>query len=229
MIVDLNLTRCATDLDEVFHLAKGAGLDSKSSREVCCCWDMLQIWHDWIDSKFGRLKTLRHLSQPDDPPDIQLVFEARTIDFEHTRLQPYPLGGAEDVKHTEFPNLVTAVPALSKPPKNRAELLHSMFSVLDAPWANVGDELNVAAQSLVETLRNKMIRLPDGGIIGIVDETSYSHNDVQRLFEIAEHFVNSQNFSGFDRYTLIILNRPNHLQYRSALIVRGNKIETRGE
>jgi hypothetical protein len=228
MIVDLELTHCTRDLDIVFHQAKDAGLDSKSSREVCYCWDMFQIWHDWIDHKFGRLKTLRHRSPPDDPPDIQLIFDARIIDFEHTRLQPYPLGWAEDVKHTEFPNLATAVPALSKPPKNRAELLHSMVS-LDAPWAAVGDELKVAAQSLVETLRKKMIRLPDGGIIGIVDETSYSHNDVQRLFEIAEHFVNSRNFSDFDRYTLIILNRPNPLQYRSALIIRGNKMETRGE
>ena len=107
MIVDLELTHCTKDLDVVFHQAKDAGLDSKSSREVCHCWDMFQIWHDWIDHKFGRLKTLRHRSPGDDPPDIQLIFKERIIDFEHTRLQPYPLVGQ---KMSNTPSFQTQSP-----------------------------------------------------------------------------------------------------------------------
>jgi len=82
MIVDLEVKYCATDLDEVFHCARNAGLNAKSSREVCRCWDVLQIWQDWFHEEFGEFKSIRHRSPPDDPPDLELVFSEQTVAFE---------------------------------------------------------------------------------------------------------------------------------------------------
>src|SRR5437868_3372446 len=116
MIVDLELEHCGSDLDTAFRCARDAGLDKKSSREVCRCWDVLQIWRDWFHKKFGELRLIRHRSPPDDPPDLELVFERKIVAFEHTRLQPEHIGRADAVRKREIaPDVCTVVPAISKP------------------------------------------------------------------------------------------------------------------
>jgi hypothetical protein len=227
MIVNLELESCSADLDKVFHYARGLDLDPKRSHEVCEGWDMIQIWRDRIEERFGMLQSWRHRSDGDDPPDFDLVFPDRVVAFEHTRLQPYPLGWAEDVKQSELSDSYTAMPALSNPPKDREELLHTMTSVLDAPWANVVDEWDAIGKALADTLRRKMCRLPQGGIIGIIDHTSWWEHSLTFLFETAEQFINSPKLVGFEPYLLIILSRLNPKQYHSALIARGRKIECR--
>ncbi len=188
---------------------------------------MIQIWRDCIEERFGALQSWRHRSNGDDPPDFDLVFANRTVALEHTRLQPCPLGWADAVKHSELSDSFTAVPALSNPPKNREELLQTMTSVLDAPWTNVSDEWNVIEKALAETLREKMLCLPEGGIIGIIDHTSWWEHSIKFLFEVAERFINSPRFPSSEAYLLIILSRPNPVQYHSALITRGQPMECR--
>ena len=227
MIVNLELDCCSDDLDKVFHYAKRLGLNTKSSREICEGWDIIQIWRDRIEERFGQLKSWWHRSDGDDPPDFDLIFADHVIPFEHTRLQPYPLGWAEDVKHSELSDSFTAVPALSNPPKSREELIHTMTSVLDAPWTNVCDEWNEIAKALAKTLKEKMTRLPKGGIIGVIDHTSWWEHSLKFLFETAEQFINSEKLRNFQPYLLIILSRPNPAQYHSALLTRGNPMECR--
>jgi hypothetical protein len=64
------------------------GLGKAVSIEVVECWDMLAIWWDLIEERFGQVRSIRHRSPPDDPPDLEIVFADRTIPFEHSHLQP---------------------------------------------------------------------------------------------------------------------------------------------
>jgi len=162
MVVDLNLDHCGTDLNKVFHCARSAGLNRKSSREVCHCWDVLQIWRDWFDEKFGELRVIRHRSPPYDPPDLELVFAGETVAFEDTRLQPEHIGRADALRNREIaPDVCTAVPAISKPIKNNKTLIERMLCIPQSDvWTNVSEEHAALARLLAERVKKKMDRLP---------------------------------------------------------------------
>jgi hypothetical protein len=209
-----------SDLDTVFQLAASAGIEGQARLEVVEAWDMIQRWHQWIEERYGTLIELRHLSDGDDPPDLQFVFPEIVVPFEHTWLLPYPLGWAEDIKHTMFPDACTNVPSLSNPPANRDELLAIMGS-LEGTWSDVKDEWITLVRALVAAVRKKMLRLPAGGIIGIVNRASYDRHNIRFLAKLAGDFINSDRCHDFAPYTLILLTRLNHRQFHSALITRG--------
>lgn len=221
MIVDLDLNDCGTDLDKVFRSARSAGLSPKSSREVCHCWDVLQIWRDWFQ-KFGEFKFLRHRSPPDDPPDLELVFAKETVAFEDTRLQPEHIGRGDALRRREIaPDVCTILPAISKRIQNNEKLIERMLGIPQHDlWTNVSGEHAALARLLADTIRKKMDRLSSGGIIGIIDEVAYLGHTLEFLFQAAEDVIESEEFTDFDRYVLIIQSRSNPLQYSCALITR---------
>jgi len=223
MIVDLDLSDCGTDLDKVSRRARSLGLSAKASREVCHCWDVLQIWRDWFEGKFGELKLIRHRSQPDDPPDIELVFARQTVACEETRLLPEHIGRADALRDSEIaPDVCTNVPAISEPRKTNKELIEKMLSMReDELWTDVAAEHLALGELLSETIRNKMNRLPqDGGVIVITDAVAIMGSTLDFLFEAAEALVKSEKFKDFDNYILIVQSRPNTIKYRCALITR---------
>lgn len=223
-IVDLKLGR-DFDLEQAWGTSKSAGLEKQSALEVVECWDMLTIWRDVIEERFGQIQSLRHRSPPDDPPDLEIVFADRTIPFEHSHLQPEHLGHFESLKHEVVPDQCVAVPSISNPPKGRKEMINAMLNVLDAPWSNVSDDHLVIKGLLSRTLRKKMDRLPNGGIIGIVDCVTL--RDQKWLTEFAASLVNSDSFADSESFMLVLLYRPNQLQFYSAVIERGRSSEQR--
>jgi hypothetical protein len=158
--------------------------------EVCRCWDVLQIWSDWFH-RFGEFKFLRHRSPPNDPPDLELVFAERTVAFEDTRLQPEHIGRADALRDGKIaPEICTAVPAISKPIKSSERLIQGMLGIPQGDlWTNVADEHAALACLLSETIRKKMDRLPNGGIIGIIDEVAYMGHTLEFLFQAAEDLI----------------------------------------
>ena len=222
IVTDLDLESCGTDLDKVFHRGRQAGLGAKSSREVCHCWDVLQIWRDWFHEKFGELKFVRHRSGGDDSPDLELLFVRKTVAFEDTRLQPEHIGRADALRNRKIaPDICTTVPAISKSTKSSKKLIETMLGIPQgAGCANVSDEHAALTSLLAETVRKKMDRLPNGAIIGIVGETAYTGHTLEFLFQAAEHLIRSEEFCDFDNYVLIIKSRSNAIQYNCALITR---------
>jgi len=222
MIVDLNLDKCGTDLDKGFQYARDAGLDKKCSREVCHCWDVLQIWRDWFREKFGEIEFVRHRSPPDDPPDVELMLTTKTVAFEVTRLKPEHIGRADALRNSEIaPDVCTVVPAIAKPYRSNKRLIETMLGIHHGEiWTNVSEEHAALARLLAEMIRKKMDRLPNGGIIGIVDETAEMGHTLEFLFQAAEELIRSDKFRDFDNYVLIIQSRLNPIQYNSALITR---------
>jgi hypothetical protein len=212
------------NLEQMFELARTAGLQRQARLEVVECWDMISIWRHWIEEHYGDLVSLCHRSGQDDPPDLELVFPEVVVPFEHTRLQPYPLGWSEDLSHTVFSESCSNVPSLSQPlPQNRDELI-AIMGAWDSAWTDVQDEWIACAKHLAATIREKMKGLPSGGIIGIVDRISHGSDDRQFLAKLAWDFINSGRCRDFTPYTLILLSRWNPIQFYSSLIRRGGEL-----
>src|SRR6266542_6925612 len=86
---------CGT-LEDAVRIAKTTpGLSEQSHNEVYHCLDMLQSWQQFLKETFGELTSINHRSQPDDPPDLELIFGSRIVGMEHTKLLPSHVGEAE--------------------------------------------------------------------------------------------------------------------------------------
>lgn len=108
------------------------------------------------------------------PPDIDLVFAGHEVAFEHTRLQPRPLGWADGLRKKIDPGTCTTVPSISDPPDGRDEMLNTMLGIGDGAWSDVVDDFVVIRKSLMTSIHEKVAALPKGGIIAVV-------NHVRRL------------------------------------------------
>jgi len=92
--------------------------------------------------------------------------------------------------------ICTTAPAISKPTKGSKKLIETMLGIPQgAGCANVSDEHAALTSLLAETVRKKMDRLPNGAIIGIVDETAYTGHTLEFLFQAAEHLIRSEEFA----------------------------------
>src|SRR5262249_38095887 len=141
---------------EIRHAAIEARLSPQSIEEVVDCWDVVQIWWDQIEERFGTVERLRHHVPPDDPPDNELVCARETVPMEHSRLQPYPMGQFENLQRTVSPDQGVSEPSLSNPPRNRPEMVESMFNIVRPRFENVVDRWTIIRNSLAQTVRRKM-------------------------------------------------------------------------
>jgi hypothetical protein len=105
----------------------------------------------------------------DDPPDVELICAREIVPFEHTRLQPYPVGQFENLTREVSPSECVVLPPLSNPPRSRQEMLESMFSAIRPPFENAIDRWTVIKQNLEQTVRRKMRGLTGHGTIAVID------------------------------------------------------------
>jgi hypothetical protein len=223
-IVSVNLER-EYSFEQTRDAAIAAGLPDQSIEEVIDCWDAIQIWWEEMEDRFGRINQLRNHVPPDDPPDIELICAREVVPFEHTRLQPYPMGQFENLSHEVYPNQCVSVPSISDPPRSRQGMLGSMFNVLDAPWENVSDHWTVIRNNLEQTVRRKMPGLTGQGIIAVRDWLHERNSDL--LGNIAHEIINSPRFRDFAPFTLILLTRWNFRRFNSSMIRTGEPIAFR--
>jgi hypothetical protein len=209
------------DLEEIFRIMNTAGLEKRSRLEVVECWDMIQIWQTWVKEKFGQITMVRHRSQPDDPPDLELVFPQQIVGMEHTRLQPKHLGQAAALMRKSGQG--GFIPPIGSPPKTLDEL-QDIIAGVKHTWSNTIDDWRAVFDLLAITLREKMRGIPNGGIIGVVHDLVVSATDQHLLAEIAHNIVNRDEFADFEGYTLVLLDRANMHQFHSALVRRGEDI-----
>jgi hypothetical protein len=210
---------------DLVRLGEEAGLEGQALNEIADTWDMIQVWRDWFECGYGKLEAIHHRSAGDDPPDLEVVFSSTVVPFEHTRLLPYPLGWAEDLKRTVFSDVCSNVPSLAKLPANRQELIAIMGRV-EGEWSDVQDEWIALAKSLVAAIRKKVEALPNGGVIGIANRATFSDHATQFLAQLAGDFVGSDQGQKFASHTFVLHTRWNPLQFHSALIRRGEKVLT---
>jgi len=224
-ITPLKLDYALND-EQVFEITKAAGLGGLHRIETWQCWDMLRIWRKWIADTFGDLTGLHHRSPPDDPPDIELFFDNLVISMEHTRLQPKHLGQADALMRKWGRG--GTIPSISKPPANFAEMRDIIVGVTPG-WSSTMDDCVTIFDLLAITLRKKMRGMPNGGIIGIVHDLVVASTNQRILAEVAENIINRDEFSDFNDYTLILLDRWNFRQFHSSLIRRAEPIRAQAQ
>ena len=219
-IRELQLNR-AVDLEAAWRLAVASNLERQACEEIRDCWDIVRVWMDWFTEQFGEIRSVRHRSPPDDPPDVDLVFADRVVACEHTRLQPRPLGWAEGLRREIDPEAFTAVPSISDPLASRDAMLNTMLGIGGA-WSDVIDDFVVIRNSLIASIGKKMSALPNGGIIAVVNHVQLAEHNT--LAGIVTDLLDLEKFSDFGPYTLILHERWNPLQFRSALFRRGEPV-----
>jgi hypothetical protein len=141
--------------------------------------------------------------------------------MEHTRLQPKHLGQADALMRKSGEG--GFIPSISSPPADFAEL-QSIISGVQSPWSSTVDDWKAIFDLLAITLRKKMGGMPDGGIIGMIHDLVVASANQRILAEVAENIVNRDEFADFTSYSLILLDRANHLQFHSSLVRRGDDI-----
>ena len=202
------------------------GLDGKGWNEVIRALDAIQVWRDWFEMRYGELKELRHRSNPDDPPDLDVVFENGQIGLEHTALMPHPLGHAEAIAKKVNPRGGRSLPALSRQ-WTRKELEDLALGMPGyAPWANVFDEHQVAFGSLVATLQRKL-KGPASNVICVTDEATFGSADTEWLASGLYEIANTSEFAELGDRSVILLHRANHIQFFSALVQRGKPLQAK--
>jgi hypothetical protein len=216
---------CGT-LDDAVRIAKTTPrLSGQARNEVYHCLDMLQIWHHFLKEKFGELTRINHRSQPDDPPDLELIFGSRIVGMEHTKLLPSHVGEAEAWLRESGQG--GGLPSISSPPANKEELRDIVAGIKPA-WSDVIEDWKTIFDLLAITLRKKMRGMPDGGIIGVVYDLFMMDRDNHLLATVAHDIVNRAAFADFANYILILLNCSNPLEFHSFIIQRGDILEQKG-
>jgi hypothetical protein len=220
-ITELQLNR-DVDLEAAWRLVVASNLDRQACEEIRDCWDIVLVWKDWFTERFGEIQCVRHRSPPDDPPDIDLAFASRVVACEHTRLQPRPLGWAEGLRREIDPDACTTVPSISNPPADRDAMLDTMLGIGGGEWSDVISDFVVIRKSLSASIRKKMSGLPNGGVIAVLNHVQVA--DQATLVGVVTDFLATEEFSDFSPYTLILHERWNPLQFRSALFWRGEPV-----
>jgi hypothetical protein len=212
--------------DEALLIIKAAPLDGAYRQEVLECWDMVQIWRDWISEKFGKVTSIRHRSPPDDPPDLELLFEGRVIGMEHTRLQPQHLGQAQAVMGKSGQG--GFIPSISTPPADFSEMRNAIAGARITMSSDT-DDCAAISDLLEAALRKKTGGIPNGGIIGMMHDLIVTSTNRRVIAEIAQNIVNRADFPDFTGYTLILLDRANHRQFHSSLVRKGEDIREQAQ
>jgi hypothetical protein len=211
---------------EIAQLLLKSPLDGGESNEVLRALDAVQVWREWFCERYGELVEIWHHSNPDDPPDLDLLFEKGQIGLEQTSLMPHPLGYAKAIAKEVNPGGGRLLPGVSQE-WTREELERLCFPrTSDAPWAAVGDEHRVAFEKLVSTLRKKM-KEPASRVISIYDETTFGGADTEWQTSGLHRVVNSVEFADYGDRTVIFLQRDNDTRFFSALIRRGEPIQAK--
>ena len=224
-VVNLALTWDLAD-EQVFDIAKAAGLKKQSRLELLQCWDITRTWSDWIISNFGAVTAVRHRTPPDDPPDVELICEKQTVGMEHTRLKPPHLGQADALMRKSGQG--GFIPSISSPPKNFKEMINIVSGVTPS-WSSTMEDWKAVFDLLAITLRRKINGMPSGGIIAVVHDLVVATTNQRILAEVAQNIINRDEFADFVDYTLILMDRSNFRQYHSSLIRRGEDIRERNQ
>jgi hypothetical protein len=125
-ITELPLNR-AVDQAAAWDILMASNLNAQACEEVRDCWDIVQVWGDWFAERFGEIRCVKHRSNPDDPPDLELVFANTVVACEHTRLQPEPLGWADGLAKEIDPHSCITMPSISNPPKDRSAMIDTLI------------------------------------------------------------------------------------------------------
>ncbi len=208
----------------IFQICSDRGVEGKQANEVYHSWDALRIWKDRFESRFGTLLECIHHSNPDDPPDVNFIFEHGQLNVEHTRLEPSHFGWARALHEENCPDQFIKLPSISHQPKNQEDMLSIMLE-RGGGWSEFQSEMNDWFRFLI-SLIHKKIQHRSSGIL-VVEDVSLTFEFQLRPLAEATHAHLSARPDEIRDWTILLHSRSNGRRYLSYLITAGEKIQSR--
>lgn len=216
-----------TSIDETCNKLRAFMPDGKPSNEIYQALDALKVWQDYFEVQHGALLEVRHHSNPDDPPDMEIVFERTVLTLEHTQLKPHPFGMVDAIHLKECPDQCITLPALARRPQSRKEIIDAMFD-REGDWAPVAEDDQAWLNELQKiVVRKTKAHLPD--VLLIQDTSLLMPGNVMRLAKNYDAVVQGESVQGSAGGIVLLHSRVNSFEYSSFIIRRGEQILSKRE
>jgi hypothetical protein len=156
--IELDFSFCTDQLKE--RISSG-NLTYKEGLEVYFGFHALKAWRSEFEETNGRLESIVHHSNPDDPPDLVFQFANRDLSAELTAIEPHPYGQARALRREKFPNQLTTIPPLSRRYESKHEIEQVMFSKHMTPekWETVAEHQDALFASVEQQITGKIAKL----------------------------------------------------------------------
>jgi hypothetical protein len=179
----------ANSTDDLWTLA-GKRLGRTEYYELRYAFQLLTLWRDEFRGRWGELKEISHLSNPDDPPDVIAHFANASVNIEVTSIDPEHICQYSKLGGTELRDVVSAELPLSHKPANKSEALEIMSCPGHSmAWARTEDECRVRREVIHERVQKKLqkatIQAIEPGILlltGDVFGDRFEHNAIKEIF-----------------------------------------------
>ncbi|NBZ95360.1 MAG: hypothetical protein EBR40_02845 [Proteobacteria bacterium] len=160
-------------------------LGKKEIEEFRDAFDFLKIWREDLQSEFGALHSITHLSNPDDPPDVIAHFEKGDLNIEITSLEPFHIHQSEPLKG-QFAQTGLRLLPISSPPRSRVEAEQMMTPIGDPQlWENVSDRCDARKETIISRvmakLENRGVRALKEGLILLTGDLMGDPNEERAL------------------------------------------------
>jgi len=183
----------------------------KDCHEICCCYDALTIWADKFEH-FGKLISLDHHSNPDDPPDVRAIFDGGLVlDMEHTSTEPSHRHKAEKLRD----GMTGVIPPISGVYKTTKDLLNVLNPYSGEGWASVEKETIARYELMLSAMKAKIEKYPPGGVLVLEGDGSTVDFTMPRSVHAA--YFDIRSVSGWEKWTYIYISRANGIEYYSAI------------
>ena len=214
--------------DHLFNKASAAGLGVKQSNELVAGWSALKAWKKDLEGKYGLLREIVSLSNPDDPPDLIFEFESKSLTVELTDLKPHPYGQAQAIHREEMPNAFVLLPAVSIPNQKKSEIRQAMISKIGMQWEAVGDRQRYLLAATIEQIARKTRSLNaanvDVDIVVLNDSSLFFGSDIIPLVRGIARLLRERALQ--IPAALLVHSQSNILQFRSFIIDARGQIIT---
>jgi hypothetical protein len=188
------------------------GWPRKSSWEARQFIVSVKPWLDHLISKHGRITEILHLDNPDDPPDVCVIFEDGAIGFEVTQLVPQEFAYFDHVVSDLRNDHCTVSPTLSAGKLNREQMIsHALDQTGMAGWASVEEEARLLKIRFESQFRKKVDRARDNKLQYIVMYADSSHLSTTYTCAVARHLTEiiQNGIGSFPSAILFVENSQN--------------------
>jgi|GEM_PF-5252109 len=202
---------------------KDNGWQAKEMKEVYQFTHAISPWVSVLNSWYGDIKSMEHLSNPDDPPDIMIQCEKCVVGFEITEMTPQGIGKFNNstIKKID-PTVCTVVPNLSTASlDDDKEMIKYATQYSDKAWANIDDEIDKWSDVALDAFSKKVAiskKKPSVNFIVLWD--SHGLTDTELLGVAKKMDIHIQKKKN-PIPKLIIHSPTNNLKYLSFLICLG--------
>lgn len=180
----------------------------KDRHEIICCYDILTIWADHF-ACFGKLISLKHHSNPDDPPDVRAIFDSGYIlDIEHTSTDP---------KHRHISNKLQkggAILPFSGKYKTTEEVLFATNASDNGNMVSLEKEIITRSELMLAAIKAKIKKHPRGVLM--VLEGDSSPYDYTLKYSMESAFAHIIDEPGAEKWIYCFISRSNCSDFYSA-------------